>query len=210
MGRTFRYLFAMLWGAVPALALFFLLRPLRLRRLEGKGLSSPARREVALALFWMFCGGAALLGLTPRWVVPALAGLPLGMPWNQAGLPFFSPGTVSLVPFLTFSYSAYILAANVGLFLPFGLFPALLFRGFGWRRALAAGGCITLLIETCQLFIGRTFDVDDLMLNTLGVFCGFLLGGTVRRLFPRFAAGFAVRTALQDGGRNRDRQNDLS
>ena len=110
MGRTFRYLFAMLWGAVPALALFFLLRPLRLRRLEGKGLSSPVRREVALALFWMFCGGAALLGLTPRWVVPALAGLPLGMPWNQAGLPFFSPGTVSLVPFLTFSYSAYILA----------------------------------------------------------------------------------------------------
>lgn len=192
MGRTLRYLFAMLWGAAPALALFLLLRPLRLRRLNRLGLASPPRREVLLALFWMFCGGAALLGFTPRWVVPALVGLPLGLPWNGAGLPFFSPGNMNLVLFDTFSQSAYILAANVGLFLPFGLFPALLCRGFGWRRALLAGACITLSIETCQLFIGRTFDVDDLMLNTLGVFCGFLLGAAVRRRFPRFAAGLLI------------------
>ena len=66
------------------------------------------------------------------------------------------------------------------------------------------------MMKTRPLFIGSTFAVDDLMLNTLGVFCGFLLGGAVRRLSPRFAAGFAVRTALQEGGGNRDRQNDLS
>lgn len=195
MGLTLRYLFAMLWGAVPALTLFLAARPLRLRRLGGRGLSSPPPREAALALFWMFCGGAALLGLTPRWVVRSLAGLPLGIPWNQAGLPFFSPGNVNLIPFDTFSQSAYILAANVGLFLPFGLFPALLFRGFGWRRALLTGVCVTLSIETCQLFIGRTFDIDDLMLNTLGVFCGFLLGRAVGRAFPRFTAFLTVRAA---------------
>lgn len=192
MGRTLRYLFAMLCGAAPALAMFFLLRPLRLRRLNRLGLASPLGREGALALFWMYCGGAALLGLTPRWVVPALAGLPLGIPWNEAGRPFFSPGTISMVPFLTFSYSTYILAANVGLFLPFGLFPTLLFRGFNWRRALLTGSAITLLIESCQLFIGRTFDIDDLMLNTLGVFCGFLLGAAVRRGFPRCSAKLLV------------------
>lgn len=194
MGPTLRYLFAMLWGAVPALALFFLLRPLRLGRLGRKGLASPPRREAALALFWMYCGGAAILGLTPRWVVPALADLPLGGAWNEAGLPFFSLGTVSLVPFRTFSYSAYILAANVVLFLPFGLFAALLWRKFTWYRALLTGGCITLFIETCQLFVGRAFDIDDLMLNTLGVFCGFLLALAVRRAFPRFAAGLTVRS----------------
>ena len=192
MGRTLRYLFAMLWGAVPALALFLCLRPLRLRRLRGRGLCSPPRREAALALFWMYCGGAALLGLTPRWVVSSLAGLPLGLPWNEAGLPVFSPGTVSLVPFRTFSYSAYILAANVILFMPFGLFAALLWRGFGWRRALLTGGCITLFIESCQLFIGRAFDIDDLMLNTLGVFCGFLVALAVRRWCPGFAAKLLV------------------
>ena len=195
MGRTLRYLFAMLWGAAPALALFLLLRPPRPRRLNRLGLASPPGREVLRALFWVFCGGAALLGLTRRWVVPALAGPPLGLPWNGAGLPFFSPGNMNLVLFNTFSQSAYILAANVGLFLPFGLFPTLLCRGFGWRRALLAGACITLSIATCPLFIGRTFDVDDLMLNTLGVFCGFLLGAGWRR-FPPFAA----RPLLHQGG----------
>lgn len=196
MGRTLRYLFAMLCGALPALALFFILRPLRLRRLRGKGLLTRPLREAVLALFWTYCGGAALLGLTPRWVVYSLAALPLGTPWNEAGLPVFAPGSVSLVPFLTFSYSTYILAANVILFMPFGLFSALLWRGFHWKQALLTGGCITLFIETCQLFIGRTFDIDDLMLNTLGVFCGFLLALAVRWLFPRFAAKLLVEPTL--------------
>ena len=145
-----------------------------------------------MAVFWMYCGGAALLGLTPRWVVRSLAGLPLGMPWNEAGLPFFSLGNVNLVPFDTFSQSTYILAANVILFMPFGLFAALLWRGFGWKRALLTGGCITLFIECCQLFIGRTFDIDDLMLNTLGVLCGFLLALAAGRLCPGFAAQLRV------------------
>lgn len=192
MGRTLGFLFAMLCGAVPALALFFCLLPLRRRRLEKMGLHSPVRREAVMALFWMYCGGAAVLGLTPRWVVPALAGLPLGQPWNEGGLPFFSPGSVSLAPFRTFSYSIYILAANVILFMPFGLSAALLWRGFGWRRALLTCGCITLSIETWQLLIGRAFDIDDLMLNILGVFGGFLAAMAVRRLFPRSAGGLAV------------------
>ena len=89
MGLTLRYLFAMLCGAVPALAMFLVMRPLRLRRLERAGLSSPLLREAALALFWMYCGGAALLGLTPRWVVRSLAGLPLGA--GEWGLYVYAP-----------------------------------------------------------------------------------------------------------------------
>ena len=192
MGRTLSYLFAMLCGAVPALALYLCLRPLRLRRLREKGLCSSLRREAVLALFWMYCGGAAILGLTPRWVVRSLAGLPLGMPWNPAGLPVFSPGSVSLVPFRTFSDSVYILAANVILFMPFGLFSSLLWRNYNWKRALLTGVCITFFIESCQLFIGRAFDIDDLMLNTLGVFGGFLLSPVFRRLFPRFTEKLLV------------------
>ncbi len=195
MSLTLRYLFAMLCGAIPALALFFLLRPLRLQWLNRKELFSPFPRETVIALFWMYCGGAALLGLTPRWVVRSLAGLPLGMPWNEAGLPFFSLGNVNLVLFDTFSQSTYILVANVVLFMPFGLFAALLWRGFNWKRALLTGVCITFSIEICQLFIGRTFDVDDLMLNVVGVFCGFLLALAVRRLFPRFAEKLVVSPA---------------
>lgn len=192
MGRTLSYLFAMLCGAVPALALFWCLFPLRRRILREKGLCSSPRREAVLALFWMYCGGAAILGLTPRWVVRSLAGLPLGLPWNPEELPVFSPGNVSLVPFRTFSDSVYILAANVILFMPFGLFSALLWRNYDWKRALLTGVCITLFIESCQLFIGRAFDIDDLMLNTLGVFGGFLLTPVFRRLFPQLTEKLTV------------------
>ena len=42
-----------------------------------------------MALFWMFCGGMALVTLTPRWVVQALAGLLQGCGCNGEGNPFF-------------------------------------------------------------------------------------------------------------------------
>ena len=125
-----------------------------------------------MALFWMFCGGMALVTLTPRWVVQALADLLQGCGWNGEGNPFFAPGTVNLVPFRTLG-DGYILAGNLIMFLPFGFFPALLWRGCTWKRALAAGLCVTGFIECWQLLVGRAFDIDDLWLNTLGAFCGF-------------------------------------
>lgn len=187
MGRTLRYLFTMLWGALPALVLFLLLRPTRMRRLQGKGLYSSFPREIVLALFWAWCGAIAIIALTPRWIIYSFEDLLHGLPWNPAGRPFFSPGSVSLEFFKTFSYSSYVLIGNVALFVPFGLFAALLWRDFRWWKALMLGFDITLFIELWQLFIGRAFDIDDLMLNTLGVFCGFLLALALRRCFPKLA-----------------------
>ena len=107
-----------------------------------------------MALFWMFCGGMALVTLTPRWVVQALADLLQGCGWDGEGNPFFAPGTVNLVPFRTLG-DGYILAGNLIMFLPFGFFPALLWRGCTWKRALAAGLCVTGFIECWQLLVGR-------------------------------------------------------
>jgi len=193
MSRTLRYLFTMLWGAAPALALFFCLRPVRMRRLQGKSLYSLFPREIVLALFWMYCGAVAIIALTPRWVIYAFEDLLFGLPWNPQGRPFFSPGSVSLTFFKTFSYSSYVLAGNILLFLPFGLLSALLWREFHWWKALLLGFDITLFIELWQLFIGRTFDVDDLMLNAFGVLCGYWAALVFRRVFPNGAANLQVK-----------------
>lgn len=184
MSPTLRYLFTMLWGAVPALALFFLLRPLRTRRLQGKKLYSHISREIVLALFWMYCGAVAIIALTPRWVIYAFEDLFSGLPWNPDGKPFFSPGSVSLKPFKTFAYSSYVLAGNVVLFVPFGLLATLLWRGYRWWKALMLGLDITLFIELWQLFVGRACDVDDLALNTFGVLCGYWAAKALRVLLP--------------------------
>ena len=42
----------------------------------------------------------------------------------------------------------------------------------------------TLVIEIVQPFLGRSFDVDDLICNLLGAFLGYLLFVLLRAFFP--------------------------
>lgn len=193
MARTPAYLLAMGCGAIPALAAFAALAPRRRRRLRERRLASPGPREGALALFWMFCGGMAVLTLTPRWVVWSLVDILHGYGWNVGQYPFFELGAVNLKLFQTVQFSPYFLVGNVVMFIPFGFFIALLWRGWRWRRALGLGLCLSGCIECWQLLVGRAFDVDDLWLNTLGVLGGFWLWLALRALTPDFAGRFHVR-----------------
>lgn len=136
-----------------------------------------------------------------RWVVWSVVDVLHGYGWNGAGYPFFERGTVNLIPFQTFAldgHSLYILAGNVVMFLPFGFFPGLLRSRCSWRWALAEGLCITLGIECWQLLIGRAFDVDDLLLNTLGVLCGYGLARLLDRLAPGFVQRFRPQSDLHE------------
>ena len=68
------------------------------------------------------------------------------------------------------------LAGNVAVFLPLGFLPPLLWRRWRhWWTALALSGGVSCLIEFLQLFLGRSVDVDDVLLNVLGGFLGYLL-----------------------------------
>ena len=174
MGRTAGYLLALFAGGVLSLVFYGVSLPLRRRNVQAGGLCSSRKREAAMAFFWMYCGGMAVLTLLPRWVAPSIGDFMAQGIWNAGGEPFFSLGGINLIPFATFGDS-YILVGNIVMFLPFGFFPALLFRGHHWRKALLTGFCVTSVIEITQLFVGRAFDIDDLMLNTLGAFCGFAL-----------------------------------
>lgn len=176
MQRTLRYLLGLSVGAALALALFGCLFFWRMNRLKRNGLQSSFWREIALAVFWMYCGGMAVLTLTPTWVVSSLVDVFHGYSWNAAHYPFFSIGTINLQLFQTFaadSWSLYNIAGNLIMFLPFGFFAALLWRGSTWKRALIVAFGITVTIEFCQLVVGRAFDVDDLLLNIIGTMMGY-------------------------------------
>ena len=184
MGRILRYLLFMLPGCCAAAVLFL---PAR-RRIKGGIL-----RKTAMLLFWLFTGGMAAITLfrEPGWLLAGLCGS-----WT----PLFDLGNlgsrISLIPFSDID-NIYNIVGNVVMFVPFGFFAALLWQGFTWRRALAAGLCITGFIECWQLLVGRTTDIDDVILNTLGVFCGYLLWRGLRRLAPRFARRFHVMDILE-------------
>jgi glycopeptide antibiotics resistance protein len=63
---------------------------------------------------------------------------------------------------------------NVLMFAPIGFFLPLLWDMKG-RKVVLIGFCISLFIETTQLFLPRGTDVDDLILNTAGTFLGLLI-----------------------------------
>jgi len=70
---------------------------------------------------------------------------------------------------------------NIALFLPFGfLFPLNFARYRSWQRVVGVALLVSLGIETIQFllrFVGspRAVDIDDVLLNTLGAWLGFLI-----------------------------------
>ena len=82
------------------------------------------------------------------------------------------------------------LGGNVLCFMPFGFFLPWLFRSMDrFYLAVLLSLYLSLLIELTQLFLRvGSFDVDDLLLNTLGGFLGFLCYRLWRRLRRRPAS----------------------
>ena len=175
------YLLRMLPGAMLAALVFFCLLPVRRRKLLRAGLHSPLPREVLLFLFFLFCGGMAFITLTPRWFHW------LTILYDVKTESFFQLGSFNLIPFRTFAldpWSLMILLGNVIMFFPIGFFCVLLWRSHSWKQLLLSGFLTTLGIEVIQLFVGRTFDIDDLLLNTIGVVLGGLFCRLLRRMVP--------------------------
>lgn len=71
---------------------------------------------------------------------------------------------------------------NILLFLPFGFLYPLFRRGSTWKRTLLMGVLTSLLIENIQPFLDRSFDLNDLILNTFGVAISTGLFYTLRQL----------------------------
>lgn len=73
---------------------------------------------------------------------------------------------------------------NVLAFVPCGFFlPVISVRCRRLSGCVLFGFLISFIIECTQLaFRAGSFDIDDMMLNTLGVFTGFILSSLLRHL----------------------------
>lgn len=72
------------------------------------------------------------------------------------------------------SYFLINFLGNIILFFPFGFLIPLLWKTSG-KLTVAIGALISLFIETSQLLLKRGTDVDDIILNTMGVMFGVVL-----------------------------------
>ena len=137
-----------------------------------------ARRMAALAL--LVGSVVVALGVTHAWYVvqPSL--------WHDWG-------SVNLVPFATIQLELnrsnrdlglLNVVGNVVLFAPIGLFAVLSGRFRVWT-AILAGTALSVLIEVSQFLVGRSADVDDVLLNFAGTAAGAVVAGALLFLAAR-------------------------
>jgi glycopeptide antibiotics resistance protein len=172
------------------LPVILLFRYFQIKRLKKR---TNVLHEIGLTVFFM-----VLTGLLSQTIMPSVhtdeGGIILENGNHQAiNLEFFRviSETYNAIKYLDLWQPFLInFVGNIVMFIPIGFFPPLLWKKFNraWR-AIGLGLLVSLTIEILQLPQMRSSDVDDLWLNTLGAFFGYL----IYRCFPKlFKDGFKV------------------
>ena len=88
-------------------------------------------------------------------------------------------------------------AANVALFVPFGVYLGLLAPKWSWWRTAAVFAGASVVLETLQyLFAVGSSDITDVIDNVAGGLVGAALVALARRKFPATAANVLRRTCV--------------
>ena len=121
-------------------------------------------------LTFLYLGFLGLVTLTPGSGQPDYYGLATRVLARLQLYPDLDPVTSRL------SVERIEFLANVGLFVPLGVFVLLLVGTRHWLVALAAGIVLTSVIENVQRSIpGRVSDPRDVAANSIGMFLGIAL-----------------------------------
>lgn len=93
-------------------------------------------------------------------------------------------GTTSIMagnPVINFNFLSEGLSTatilNIILFIPFGFLSTIVFKKIQnkWIYGVLIGLVFTSFIEFLQLFTGRLVQIDDIVMNTLGTYAGYIL-----------------------------------
>ena len=191
------------------LLLFLFVQPLRYRRLEKRNLASGRVREAALLLFVLFCAGLAAVTIFPanfwrieHWCRFISGQEPLfikAVDWREQLQHIQLDPLQEIRRAFRGPWVMFIMIANIGIFMPIGFCPAILWRKGRLWKAFLMGFGTSFFIETAQLFIPRKSDVDDIILNTGGAVLGYILSCPFRALFPGLTAKFQVKPTEKEG-----------
>lgn len=76
------------------------------------------------------------------------------------------------------------LVLNVGMLIPLGLLLPMSIKNANHIRTVSVTVlCVTVGIEVIQYFMGRSADIDDVIMNFLGGLLGYLLFGILEKSF---------------------------
>lgn len=185
MNAIIRYILNMLPYMVIAVPIYCIVR---FAFIKSKNKAVNPFHEAALFIFIIFVTGLASQTVIPK-IEITMAG----------GISIISSGvhTTNLIPFKVLpetyteafvhghiNYFIINFVGNIIMFMPIGFFIPLLWD-IPDKKVVLTGFCCSFFIEFCQLFLNRGSDVDDLILNTLGVFFGLLVYKLLYRVTKR-------------------------
>ena len=97
-------------------------------------------------------------------------------------VPLYTLRTVSIKYGLKYILRETVL--NVFLFLPAGMLLQKIHQTIKWNAVLLFGAAVSLSIELLQIVCSRgVFETDDIVLNTIGAFLGFILMRKISAFF---------------------------
>ena len=176
----FDYACSFAQSKLPALligtALFVLLRYVLCR--AGALSRGSIFHEVGLVLFALYLCAVLSLTFLPFRLDPA------------AGSYAFDSTLLAIVQgeYTAGNWVLAMMLGNILMLVPFGFLAPLLWERLRGLRVLPVGLGLILAIELLQPLTGRSFDVDDILLNFLGVLVGALLALIFQALLPRQTA----------------------
>lgn len=186
-GSVFGYFLQALPVAVLVGILYFIIRIALLKKRKNK---IDWLSEVLRVLFVCYLTGLVSLVVLPAnfWLC-FYDGIFFG--WWDGLQERFHIGDVNLVPSVIKclagelalgSWVKTMLVYNILMFVPFGFFLPLTTRIESFRKMLGIAVLTPVCVEVLQLVFGRSFDVDDLICNFIGILAGAALAFAVLKI----------------------------
>ena len=161
-------------------------------RIKKNGLTVQWGAEIMRWLFMFYLTGLVNLILVPAnlWTI-IWAKIFIG--YSHGELAFFS-GEFNLIPIffklitgeLTIGrWVLKMLIYNFLMFIPFGFFLPFISKKINNRSIWKIAVIVPIIVEVIQPIVGRSFDVDDLILNFAGIVVGYFLAVGIKTLARR-------------------------
>ena len=129
------------------------------------------KREILLYLFFLFLLGLYTVAITGDFSIENVRMDEINI------IPFKIVKDIYISHNLNYFLISFL--GNIFIFIPVGLLISLIWN-IKDKNVILIGFLISLSIELTQLFLKRTTDIDDLILNTLGVIIGLLISKRIK------------------------------
>lgn len=145
-------------------------------------------KEIMKLLFTCYLTGLISLVVLPaNFWLSFFDGILLG--WWDEMLPIFSFGGFNLVPSLIKALSGELtigswvktmLIGNIAMFLPLGFFLPFVTERVNRKNIFVVAIAVPFILELLQMAFGRSFDIDDLICNFIGIVVGFFIAYVIK------------------------------